>query len=746
MRGPVSPDAVLAARPGSNGGAAMFFEEGKLSPSVVERAQAGDPQIQWIGRSLIGQLGIDIRAAGVPEQIIAPLPGTLLPIEFEAYTPVGEATVADMQELVDATPSAEPVRINGDYIDIGRAVDLSQLVKLDAIQTESAKESYRVCFESELEAGNEPVQHTINQDGSVTVQIEPCSFEFDPDELLGEPEDPEPAATRLALFPQGRSAAAFLTYPKHHDPEDPIPDFLLSGLKFSPGDLYWRIKPQVSQHVFQIASANLFDGNRLAGTGSHLPPYDRLRQVELVFQGGEGVPRPKFKDIAVTIDLYRSKVIGESSTPSTNWNRMTPEARRRRHILGVTALEALDTADEASREALLDVVREKENTALVLSRRGGQIVKDAGNYEHNTRRICRRLQRRPDGLPDELEHITPLADSLKQAGDRTATVIADKLRISDLESIKASGARAILSEHFMSRKSAVTDAELSVLIELTKNGVGLAQANEIFGYREFHPMGLWLKPGVVERLPDVDLSAAIFGANRSRIGEELDPGIGMLLDGMIEDVGDPHKLAVVHGGGNGVMWSACRNARERGILSFATGIHKEGQINMAADGIINMLTLYYLARQQQLDAYHTVTVVILPAGYGSMTELYTALTSRKLHIRLPAPVVVCGPKNMLEEHERIITGISRQDGSPESGRHWIRNIVHYSTDFEDTRYQIKAYHDDPAGYWGRAGIPSQHVAKAARIRQAMLAEVGITPPLSERRAVQKYCGAGVYDN
>lgn len=744
MRGPVSPDGVLAAHPAGDGRAAIFFEEDVFSPEFSERLAASDKAIKLLGRSLLGQVGIDVVIDGDPLSNVEKR-GTIVPVRFDTYTPLAGALTDDFYELIDKTTPGYPVEWRK-TLGIGRFVDLSQLVRF-----EDAEEVQRDLDEGMIYFGGPDADRDssrVNSDGSISAKLVPTEFRFNEKYLVREASDQPlaPSSRRLDLVPRGRGAAARHTDEFRRDPSSELPDFTLGGLPFSPGNRYWRVRPEVSSHVFQLESAALFDGNRLAGLGGHLDAYDRLRQVELVRRPLPlGAEAPTFDNTWVTIDVYKSKSVEEAFHSATNWSHMDRAARIRRHIRGITALEALETADEVSREALLQEVRKPDVAALIVTRRGVEVVPESGSDKHNARNIQDRLRDNPDGIPDNLQHLEPQVRALQVSGDRTATVAAQNLRIGDLALHVESGASALLTENFMPENGSVSPTDLSTLMKLSRKVVGLAQSNG--DYREFHPMGVWLKHGMAEALEGREFYT-LFGARRDKIGDRFHKMLGALMDELIA-VRGADSMAFVHGNGDGMMNSTCENARERGIPSIATGITAQEMKNNA-DGYFNLGVLYYIFRQHQLDSHTTYPIVTMPSGFGSEEELYNVLTSRKLLIRVPAPVFISaldGHRRPMSEGRRqmratrkTIEYISNQEGDPDSPRKYVKNLIHYGNRFEGISDEVQRFNKSRPAWWEEAGVPPRHVAKCHVSRLRLVEELCMVMPQEERKAAEEYAG------
>ena len=139
--------------------------------------------------------------------------------------------------------------------------------------------------------------------------------------------------------------------------------------------------------------------------------------------------------------------------------------------------------------------------------------------------------------------------------------------------------------------------------------------------------------GVLAELPR---AVCVFGSART------DPGApeyaqARALGGALAQAG----WAVITGGGPGIMEAANRGASEAGGLSVGLGIELpfEQGLNDWVDLGLNFR--YFFARKTMFVKY-AQAFVILPGGFGTLDELFEALTLVQTHKVNQFPVVLLG--------------------------------------------------------------------------------------------------------
>jgi uncharacterized protein (TIGR00730 family) len=137
-------------------------------------------------------------------------------------------------------------------------------------------------------------------------------------------------------------------------------------------------------------------------------------------------------------------------------------------------------------------------------------------------------------------------------------------------------------------------------------------------------------------LAELPRAVTVFGSARTHEGSGVYE-TGVELGGALARAG----FAVITGGGPGAMEAANRGAQEAGGLSVGLGIELpfEQHLNAWVDLGINFR--YFFARKTMFVKY-AQGFVILPGGFGTMDELFEALTLVQTRKVSQFPVVLLG--------------------------------------------------------------------------------------------------------
>jgi hypothetical protein len=139
-----------------------------------------------------------------------------------------------------------------------------------------------------------------------------------------------------------------------------------------------------------------------------------------------------------------------------------------------------------------------------------------------------------------------------------------------------------------------------------------------------------------DALASVGPAVTIFGSARTREGSSEYERARMIARRLAE-----HGFAIITGGGPGIMEAANRGCREGGGLSIGCNIelpHEQG-LNPYVD--LGVEFKYFFARKTMFVKYADA-FVIMPGGFGTLDELFEALTLIQTGKIRDFPVVLVG--------------------------------------------------------------------------------------------------------
>ncbi len=155
-------------------------------------------------------------------------------------------------------------------------------------------------------------------------------------------------------------------------------------------------------------------------------------------------------------------------------------------------------------------------------------------------------------------------------------------------------------------------------------------------WRIFRIMGEFVEG--FEALSEVGPCVSVFGSARTKPGEVCYEKGVEVAKRLVE-----HGFGIITGGGPGVMEAANKGAREAGGMSV--GLNIDLPHEQAANPFIDQDHLinfdFFFVRKVMLVKY-AQGFVVLPGGFGTMDELFEAMTLIQTRKSTPFPVVLMG--------------------------------------------------------------------------------------------------------
>ena len=139
-----------------------------------------------------------------------------------------------------------------------------------------------------------------------------------------------------------------------------------------------------------------------------------------------------------------------------------------------------------------------------------------------------------------------------------------------------------------------------------------------------------------EELAEVAPAICLFGGSRAK-RTSAEYKLARRVAGMIARRG----VTVITGGGPGIMEAGNRGAHEAGGISVGLNIDlpTEQKPNPYINRLINFR--YFFARKYMF-LYHSIAFIIFPGGFGTLDELFEALTLIQTNRHPHFPVVLVG--------------------------------------------------------------------------------------------------------
>ena len=202
-------------------------------------------------------------------------------------------------------------------------------------------------------------------------------------------------------------------------------------------------------------------------------------------------------------------------------------------------------------------------------------------------------------------------------------------------------------------------------------------------------------------LAELPRAVSVFGSARTP-AEHPDYAMAQALGGALADAG----WAVITGGGPGIMEAANRGASEAGGLSVGLGIELpfEQSLNEWVD--LGIEFRYFFARKTMFVKY-AQAFVILPGGFGTLDELFEALTLVQTRKVNQFPVILMGSAYWAPLLDWI-RGTLAQGGyiSPED-----LDLIHLTDDVDEVVALIEQAYEDRGGGPPPPATGDEHVGE-----------------------------------
>jgi uncharacterized protein (TIGR00730 family) len=153
-------------------------------------------------------------------------------------------------------------------------------------------------------------------------------------------------------------------------------------------------------------------------------------------------------------------------------------------------------------------------------------------------------------------------------------------------------------------------------------------------WRLFHIMAEFVEG--FEKLSDVTRAVTVFGSARTREGDSLYAKAYELAQ-----VLGKNGFNMITGGGPGVMEAVNKGAAETGVKSV--GINIELPYEQKPNPYITVpLSFKYFFVRKVMFLKYAIAYVVLPGGFGTLDELFEAITLIQTRKMRPFPVILMG--------------------------------------------------------------------------------------------------------
>lgn len=153
-------------------------------------------------------------------------------------------------------------------------------------------------------------------------------------------------------------------------------------------------------------------------------------------------------------------------------------------------------------------------------------------------------------------------------------------------------------------------------------------------WRLFRIMGEFVEG--VEKLHDLGPAVSIFGSARTAPGDPVYQKAVHTAALFAKE-----NFAVITGGGGGIMEAANKGAAEAGGVSVGLNINLPFEQRPNPYANIQLQFHYFFIRKVMFVKY-AMAYIIMPGGFGTLDELFEAVTLIQTHRIRPLPVILVG--------------------------------------------------------------------------------------------------------
>ena len=137
-------------------------------------------------------------------------------------------------------------------------------------------------------------------------------------------------------------------------------------------------------------------------------------------------------------------------------------------------------------------------------------------------------------------------------------------------------------------------------------------------------------------LAELGVAVSVFGSARTKPGSAEYEMAGKIAQGLVRE-----GYAIITGGGPGIMEAANKGASEAGGVSVGLGIELPMEAGLNDYVNVGIEFRYFFVRKTVFIKY-SQAFVVLPGGYGTMDELFEALTLVATGKITKFPIVLVG--------------------------------------------------------------------------------------------------------